>query len=296
VTLLAVPNVSEGRDRDAVEAIGAAFTSSGQARLLDVHSDSDHNRSVFTLAGEPGELASAVVDGAREALARIDIAAQDGAHPRVGAIDVAPVVHLKDTDRGAACAEALVAADMLGAELGLPVFLYGVLAGGRTRADLRRGGPEELGRRIESGELAPDFGPRRLHARGGATLVAARSPLVAFNLELAPPADLQTAKDIAARVREGGPDGLAGLRAIGLELPARGGAAQVSMNVEDPGAVPLAEVVAAVRRYAPVASAELVGLAPRAAFEGFPEDVPIPGFDPDRHLIEYALGPGAGSE
>jgi glutamate formiminotransferase / 5-formyltetrahydrofolate cyclo-ligase len=283
-TLLAVPNVSEGRDPAALRAIGEAFAAGG-ARVLDVHADPDHHRAVFTLAGAPGELAPAVLAGAREALARIDVSAHDGVHPRVGALDVAPVVHLDGDARGAACAEALVLGDLLGRELDLPVLLYGALAGGRTRAELRRGGPDALGDRLRGGELHPDFGPTERHPTGGVALVAARPPLVAFNLELAPPASVDDASRIAARIREGGPEGLPGVRALGLELAERG-IAQVSTNVEDPRATPLAAVVEAVRAHATVAAAELVGLAPAAAFDGFPDDVPIPGYDPARHLIE----------
>jgi glutamate formiminotransferase/glutamate formiminotransferase/formiminotetrahydrofolate cyclodeaminase len=283
-TLLAVPNVSEGRDAGALEAIGEAFASGG-ARLLDVHADPDHHRAVFTLAAAPGQLAPAVVAGAREALSRIDVSAHDGVHPRVGALDVAPIVHLDGDARGAACAEALVLGDLLGRELHLPVLLYGALAGGRTRAELRRGGADALGDRLRGGELRPDFGPTERHPTGGVVLVAARPPLVAFNLELAPPASVDDARRIAARIREGGPDGLVGVRALGLELAERG-IAQVSTNVEDPHATPLAAVVEAVRAHAPVSAAELVGLAPAAAFDGFPDDVPIPGYDPARHLIE----------
>jgi glutamate formiminotransferase/glutamate formiminotransferase/formiminotetrahydrofolate cyclodeaminase len=208
----------------------------------------------------------------------------------VGAIDVIPIVYLTEENRGAACAEALVTGDLVAERLELPVVLYGVLAGGRTRADIRRGGYEGLAERIRSGEAEPDFGPRRMHPTAGAALVAARPPLVAFNLELAPPATGDTARGIAAAIREGGTDGLPGVRAIGLELPSREGLAQVSVNVEDPAATPLAQIVAAVRRHAPVQAGELIGLAPRAALEGFPEDVPLPGFDPQRHLVENALG------
>ena len=253
-------------------AIASAF----DAGVLGVHSDPDHHRSVFTLAGGPGELAEAVVNGARETVRRVDINRHQGAHPRLGALDVAPIVYLSDGDRGEACAEALVLADRLGEELQLPVFLYGALAGGRTRAELRRGGPAALAERIESRELAPDFGPRRLHPSAGAVLVAARPPLVAFNVELASPATVDDADAIAARIREGGPEGLLGVRAIGLWLSERR-IAQVSTNVEDHLATPLAEVVEAVGRHAPVAEAELVGLAPRAALNGFPQDVPIRG-------------------
>jgi glutamate formiminotransferase / 5-formyltetrahydrofolate cyclo-ligase len=287
VTLLAVPNVSEGRDREAIDAIGRAFGGES-ARLLDVHTDPDHHRSVFTIAGEPGALAGAVLAGAREAIARVDLARHEGRHPRVGAIDVAPIVYLEQARRGAACAEALVLADRLGDELRLPVFLYGELAGGRTRAELRGGGPSELARRIAAGELSPDFGPSQLVDATGAVLVAARPPLVAFNLELAPPATLEDARAIAARIREGGPEGLAGVRAIGVWLE-RLQIAQVSTNVEDHRATRLADVVAAVARHATVSGAELVGLAPRAVLEGFPPDLPLRGFVEARHVIEEAL-------
>jgi glutamate formiminotransferase/glutamate formiminotransferase/formiminotetrahydrofolate cyclodeaminase len=270
--LLAVPNVSEGRDEALLDAIGHAFVAGG-AHLLDRHADPDHHRAVFTLAGEAGALHAALEQGARAAIARIDLTRHQGLHPNVGAIDVAPVVYRAPEQRGAAVAEALTLADDLG-RLGLPVFLYGALADGRTRAELRRGGAEGLARRIADG-LAPDFGPPAMHPTAGATLVAARPPLVAFNLELAPPATEEDARRIAALLREGGPEGLSALRAIGLSLPARGGVAQVSCNVEDHEALPLARLLAAVEGHAVVAEAELVGLAPEAAFAGWPERVPI---------------------
>ena len=271
--LLAIPNVSEGRDAEVIARIGEAFASTG-ARLLDVHSDPDHHRTVYTLAGRAGELWPALAAGARECVSSIDLRAGRGSHPHVGVLDVAPVVHLDDARRGAAGAEALIAGEELG-RLGLPVFLYGALAGGRTRAGLRRGGVAALSHRIATGEIKPDFGPPALDARHGAVLVAARPPLIAFNIELAPPATLADAQVIAALIREGGAEGLTGVRALGLELPARGAVAQVSANVEDHLAVPLAQVVAAVARHAPIDCCELVGLAPAAAFDGFPGDLPV---------------------
>jgi glutamate formiminotransferase / 5-formyltetrahydrofolate cyclo-ligase len=279
-TLLAVPNVSEGRDAAALERLGAAFG----PRLLDVHADPDHNRSVFTLAGEPGRLADAVLGGARAVVSEVDLERHDGVHPRIGVLDVAPVVYLSERDRGAAGAEALVLADRLGEELELPVFLYGGLAGGRTRAEIRRGGPAALAERLRAGELRPDFGPGRLHPTAGAVLVSARPPLIAFNVELSPPATVQDAQRIAALIREGGTEGLESVRAIGLWL-ARDGVAQVSMNVEDHHATPLAAVVAAIGKHANVAGAELVGLAPRAAFDGFPDGVGVR----NKRLIEDVL-------
>jgi glutamate formiminotransferase len=290
-TLLAVPNVSEGRDRAKVAAIAAAFTEPEGVWLLDTHSDGDHHRTVFTLAGRPGALGDALLSGTKAAVERIYVGdcrepSEIGRHPHVGAVDVVPVVYLENSARGAACAEALVVADRIGEELGVPVFLYGALGAGRTRAELRRGGTARLAQRMRSGELRSDFGPPESAPGAGATLVAAREPLVAFNLQLAELATVEEARRIAALIREGGEEGLPGLRAIGVQLS---GAAQVSMNVERPLRVPLALLVEAVRRHAEIASAELVGLAPRAALEGFPEDVPLVGFDPDRHLIENVL-------
>jgi glutamate formiminotransferase / 5-formyltetrahydrofolate cyclo-ligase len=312
--LLSVPNVSEGRDSGAISAMAAALTASGRSaagaagvRLLDSHSDGDHHRSVFTLAGRSGELADGLLAMGRVAVERIDVMGRGGSagdlvvrgqHPYVGALDVAPIVYLDPQARGAACAEALVVADRIGGELGIPVYLYGELTGSagrpaRTRAELRRGGVERLAARMRApagSELAvaPDFGPLRLHPTAGATLVAAREPLVAFNLELAPPATVEDARRIAALVRDGGEQGIPGVRAIGIGLS--GGVAQVSMNVERPLEISLGMVTEAVGRHARVAGGELVGLAPRAALAGFPGDVPLPGFDPARHLIENALG------
>jgi glutamate formiminotransferase/glutamate formiminotransferase/formiminotetrahydrofolate cyclodeaminase len=283
--LLAVPNVSEGRDAIAVAEIADAFAAGG-AQLLDIHSDPDHNRSVVTLSGEPGVLSHALLAGAREAIERIDLTRHTGLHPHVGALDVAPVVHLDQATRGAACAEALVAADLVASELDVPVFLYGALAGGRTRAELRRGGPSELARRMRAGELRPDFGPPEPHPTAGATLVAARPPLIAFNVELAPPATKADAMGIAAGLREGGPAGLPAVRAIGLELASRDGRSQVSLNIEDHERVSLADVVQAIGRHATIAEAELVGLAPAAAFDGFPDDIHVR----NRRTIEEVVG------
>jgi glutamate formiminotransferase/glutamate formiminotransferase/formiminotetrahydrofolate cyclodeaminase len=289
--LLAVPNVSEGRDRDAIEAIGAAFA---PARLLDVHSDADHGRSVFTLAAPQGELAPAVVAGARAALERVDLRGHAGSHPHVGVLDVAPVVFLDDDARGAAVAEALTVAALLGDELGVPVFLYGELATAderRERAALRAGGPAKLAERVASNELTPDYGPALVDPRTGAVLVTARPPLLAFNVDLDTD-DVELARSIAAGLRESG-GGPPGVRAIGLFLPDRG-RAQVSLNVHDHRAAPLADLVERIAAQAPVAELELVGLAPAAALAGLPAGAPLRGFDPDRHVIENALRSASG--
>jgi glutamate formiminotransferase len=259
VTLIAVPNVSEGRNEQALDAIAHAFGPG----LLYRSADHDHHRAVFTLAGEPGSLHTAVLNGARAVLERIDLTHHAGVHPRVGALDVAPIVYLSDDDRGKAAAEALVLADELG-ELGIPVFLYGELGGGRTRAQLRRPGTIET--------LKPDFGPPTLHPTAGATLVAARPPLIAFNVEV--DTTLADAKAIAARIRQ-----MPGVKALGLELR-RARTIQVSTNIEDHTRVTAADVVNAVKQHATVTGAELVAPAPRAALENFPHDVPLRGPSP----------------
>ncbi len=289
-SLLAVPNVSEGSDAELLDRLQSAFTSG--ARLLDRHADADHGRSVFTLAGAGAGLTEALTSGAEEALETIDMHAYRGAHPAIGALDVCPLVWFRAGDGEAARTEAVAVAAQIGG-LGIPVFLYGELArdpGRAERAYFRNGGLAELWLRMESGELRPDFGPELPHRTAGATLVTARPPLAAFNVEL-DSGDVDVARAVAAGLREAG-GGPAGVRAIGLLLSS--GRAQVSTNVHDPLAVPLGEVVERVRALAaplgarPV-EAELVGLIPASALAGYPEDVPMRGFDPHRHTIEARL-------
>jgi glutamate formiminotransferase/glutamate formiminotransferase/formiminotetrahydrofolate cyclodeaminase len=290
--LLAVPNVSEGRDPELLARLQAAFGRG--VTLLDRHTDADHDRTVFTVAGDPGPLADALAVGAEEALETIDMASYGGAHPAIGALDVCPVVWLDPADRERARSEAVAVATQIGG-LGVPVFLYGELAtdpGRAERAYFRNGGLAELWLRMEAGELRPDFGPGLPGRRGGATLVTARPPLAAFNVEL-DSGDVEVARAVAAGLRESG-GGLPGVRAIGLLLSS--GRGQVSTNVHDPLSVPLGAVVERVRELAaPLGArpleAELVGLVPAAAVAGYPAGVPMRGFDPDRHVIERRLAP-----
>ena len=283
-----VPNFSEGRDAGTIEAIGGAL--SAQARLLDVHADGDHNRSVFTVVGAEGELVEALVAGVVVARERIDLRAHSGAHPRVGAADVVPLVPIAPGDMERARAAAEEAAGRIG-ELGLPVFRYG--GPGRGPAFFRRGGPEELQLRIDSGELAPDFGPSRLDPGAGAVLVGARRPLIAFNVNLASD-DVEVARAIAAVVRESG-GGFPGVRALGLDLP-RAGVVQVSLNVEDWEAAALHDIVARVVEEAAahgvdVLGSELVGLMPAgAAAAAAGAMLRIAGFDASRVLELRLLG------
>ncbi|MEN3341349.1 MAG: glutamate formiminotransferase / 5-formyltetrahydrofolate cyclo-ligase [Actinomycetota bacterium] len=283
--LEAVPNFSEGRDRAVIEAIGAEL--SAHADLLDVHSDPDHNRSVFTLVGEPDALVEALLAGIRCARERIDLRRHEGAHPRIGAADVVPVVPVRPEDAERAGVSALELARRVGEELALPVFLYGDLAPGRGPAFFRRGGPQELQRRLDAGELEPDFGPARLDPAAGGVIVGSRRPLIAFNVNLAG-ARGEAAREIARAVRERD-GGFPGVRALGLELP-RAGHAQVSMNVEDWEAAALHDIVAAVSREAAdrgadVSGAELVGLMPAgAAVAAAGALLRIAGFDASRVL------------
>ena len=288
--LEAVPNFSEGRDDSVVETLRDALSS--PARLLDVHVDADHHRSVFTLVGEPAELTDALLAGIAAARQRIDLRRHDGAHPRIGAADVVPIVPIKPEEMERAKATASALAKRIGDELRLPVFLYGELAPGRGPAYFRRGGPEELQRRIDAGEVAPDFGPNRLDERAGGVIVGARRPLIAFNVNLR--GDLETAKAVAAVVRETG-GGFPGVRALGLDLP-RAGVVQVSMNVEDWEAAALHEIVArieaeAATHRAEVLGSELVGLMPAgAAAAAAGAMLRIDGFD-ESHVLELRLLP-----
>jgi glutamate formiminotransferase len=282
--LESVPNFSEGREQATLDAIASALD--GPATLLDVHADVDHNRSVFTLVGEESDIVEALLAAVASAKDRIDLRRHEGAHPRVGATDVVPVVPISPDDMPRARETANELAQRIADELGLPVFLYGELAAGRGPAFFRRGGPEELQRRIGADELSPDFGPPRLHESAGAVLVGARRPLIAFNVNL--DGELEAAREVAALVREAG-GGFPGVRALGLELPSAG-LVQVSMNVEDWEAAALHDIVARVEqealfRGATVVGAELVGLMPAgAAAAAAGAMLRIEGFDPSRVL------------
>jgi glutamate formiminotransferase len=284
--LESVPNVSEGRDVEALAALREAF--SAPARLLDVHSDGDHHRSVFTLVGSGEELVETLLRGIRCAVERVDLREHEGAHPRIGAVDVVPLVPLEPTAEQAALAAAVALADRIGDELELPVFFYGrSTEDGREPAFFRRGGPDELQRRMDAGELTPDRGPGRLHPTAGGVLVGVRRPLVAFNVNLRSD-DLGAAKEIARLVRERD-GGFPGVRALGLDLP-RAGLVQVSMNVTDWQAAPLHEIVGRIAveagaRGIEVEGSELVGLMPAGpAVEAAGTLLRLDGFDASRVL------------
>lgn len=285
--LESVPNFSEGRNRATIDAIAAALDNG--SRLLDVHADADHNRSVFTLVGMAEQLAASLLAGIDVARQRIDLRRHEGAHPFVGVADVVPLVPLRPEDMPRARAAALDVGRRIGSELGLPVFLYGdEVGGGRARHEIRgRGGPAELQRRVERGDLAPDYGPPQLDLAAGAVLVGARRPLIAFNVNLRG-ATLDDARALAGLVRERD-GGFPGVRALGIDLP-RAGLVQVSMNVEDWEAAALHRIVgrlaaAAAERGIELAGSELVGLMPAgAAAEAAGAALRIDGFDASRVL------------
>ncbi|MBA2569265.1 MAG: glutamate formimidoyltransferase [Actinobacteria bacterium] len=292
-----VPNFSEGRDQATIDLLAGAM--GAHADLLDVHVDGDHHRSVFTLVGTEQDLAESLLAGVAYAKERIDLRGHEGAHPRIGAADVVPLVPLRPADMPQAQSAAKTIARRIADELELPVFFYGALGGGVGPAHFRRGGTEELQRRIESGEVRPDFGPLQLHPGAGGVLVGARQPLIAFNVNLRS-VDVEVARAVAKTVREAD-GGFPGVRALGLDLPTAG-LVQVSMNVEDWEAAALHEIVARIveeanRRGAEVAGSELVGLMPAgAAAAAAGSALRIEGFDESRvlelRLLELESGAG----
>jgi glutamate formiminotransferase / 5-formyltetrahydrofolate cyclo-ligase len=260
--LEAVPNFSVGRDLDVLAAIRAAIER--HARVLDVHADADHNRSVFTCVGDGAGLVEGLEAGIAVAAERIDLARHEGVHPRVGVADVVPIVRFREGDPGPVrVARAL--GERIG-RLGIPVLGYAELGDGRRPVHFRAGGTEGLAAQLAAGDAVPLYGPARLHPTAGAVLLGVRPPLVAFNVDLGTD-DVEVVRVIAAavRARDGG---LAGVQALGLRL-GRTGRAQVSMNLIDVGATPLHAVVAEVARLASergvaVERGELVGLMPAA--------------------------------
>ena len=293
--LESVPNFSAAADDAAVEAIKAALAAS--TAILDIHTDLDHNRSVFTVAAPRSSLVDGLCRAAEAAVQTIDVREHGGVHPRVGAVDVVPIIPLSSQDGEQAQSAAREVAERLGNELELPVFLYGESCpesrrpAGERPAFYRRGGHQRLATRIDAGELSPDFGPGRLHASAGATLVGVRKPLIAFNVDLAT-RDVDIAREIATEVREVD-GGFAGVRALGLELETQG-TVQVSMNIEDWQVSPPHRVVAAIEaaasvRGVQVVGSELVGLLPAgAALAAAGEALQLPSLATD-NVLELRL-------
>jgi len=263
-----VPNFSEGRRKEVIEAIVRAIAEAGKVWVLDVESDEDHNRSVVTFVGEPEPVEEAAFQGIKKAAELIDMDQHRGQHPRIGASDVVPFVPLKGVTMAECVEMARRLGERVGRELGIPVYLYGEAATRPERQDLayiRRGEYEGLKEKIATDpDRAPDFGPAVL-GKAGATAIGARPPLIAFNVYLNTD-DIRIAKEIAKAVRHSS-GGLRYVKAIGLLVK---GKAQVSMNLTDYRHTPIPRVMELIRREAArygvsITSSEIVGLVPEDA-------------------------------
>jgi glutamate formiminotransferase / 5-formyltetrahydrofolate cyclo-ligase len=285
-----VPNVSEGRDRARLDRFAAAITSTPRVTLADVHADPDHHRSVFTFLGPPAAVAAAALTLAEAVLTEVDMREHHGVHPRVGALDVLPFVPLAGMTRADAVALADRVGQALAARRALPVYYYGWAArrlDRRTLRELRLGEYEGLAARLASPDGRPDDGPARFDARAGAVLVGARDVLVAYNVWLAHD-DVAAARAVARAVRTSS-GGLPAVQALGLPVASRR-QVQISMNLLDYRVTPIPAAFDRVaeecaRIGAVIDRAELVGLAPRAAFAGrTPASVGLVDFTAAREL------------
>ncbi len=295
-----IPNFSEGRRIEVVDAIESALSSVDGIWILDRHVDPDHNRSVITLAGRPDSLADSIVAGVGAASERIDLRLHEGEHPRIGATDVIPLVPLSNTSMEECAQLAWKVGTRIADELDIPIYLYGSaarLSDRKNLAQIRNTGFERLSQETKLREdLHPDLGPPQLHPTAGATFIGARPALIAFNVNLDSD-DLELAQKIASNIRESG-GGLPGLKALGLFMN-KTHTVQVSINLCDFESTGLGPAFEAVRRMAEdlgvsTLSSEIVGLAPEAAFEGVdPRTLQLEGFSPqkilERRLAEVRL-------
>ena len=293
-----VPNVSEGRRPDVLAALKAAAQSAEGAWLLHSTADPSHNRSVYSIVGTADSLERVVLAITRVAVAEIDLRVHRGAHPRIGAVDVVPFIPLGQIPMSACVALAHRVGQAIADRFDVPVYLYEEAARSSRRAleDIRRGQFEQLTRKMQDEAWHPDYGPHRPHPSAGATVVGARKPLIAFNVDL-DTSDQDIARDIARTVRERD-GGLPGVKALGLFLPHRG-TAQVSMNLTDFARTSVQTAFDAVAREAAsrgvgVRQSELIGLIPEAALAGTtPERLLLGDFSADRILerrIESVTG------
>jgi glutamate formiminotransferase / 5-formyltetrahydrofolate cyclo-ligase len=288
-----VPNVSEGRDASTIGAIGAAIRDTPGVHLLNVHSDPDHNRSVFTFAAdEGGPLREAVLRMYAVAVERIDLRAHRGAHPRAGAIDVVPFVPLEGATMEECVALATDTGRAIAERFGIPVYLYEHAATSDHRRELpaiRSGQFEGFPQKMLDARWQPDFGPGTIHPSAGVSIVGARVPLIAFNVQLG-----TTRVDVAhacARAVRGISGGLRFVRALPIELTSRG-LVQVSMNLLDFRRTPVHRAFSVVKDEAErhgvaVVSSEIVGLIPAEAMYEIAEwHLRLSGFRTDVVLEE----------
>ena len=293
-----VPNVSEGRDHGVIDRMAARLAATPGVRLLDVHRDADHHRSVFTMIGEAAALSDAVLRLCAEALAAIDLRRHAGRHPRIGAVDVVPFVPLSEATMVEAVAAARATAKDVAERFALPVLLYEEAASAPHRRRLeqvRRGRFEGLADKLRQPEWRPDFGPDAPHPTLGAVAIGARRLLVAYNINLATERlDIGVAVAAAVRASSGG---LSHVKAMALPLPDRG-LVQVSMNLTNVDVTPMGVVFEAVSREAArhgvsVAESEVVGLVPAAALgQATPESLRIVDWQPTK-ILDSRLLPGS---
>jgi glutamate formiminotransferase / 5-formyltetrahydrofolate cyclo-ligase len=285
-----IPNVSEGRRSDVVEAMASAIRVVPGVRLLDYSSDASHHRSVFTFAGEPDAVTQAVLALFERTMVDVDLRTHHGEHPRLGAVDVVPFVPIE----GITMAQCVALARQVGAEVArrfhVPVYLYEEASSNPSRKnleDIRRGEFEGLAAKMASDGWAPDFGPSTPHPTAGATVIGARMALIAYNINLATDR-LDVAKKIAAGIRQSS-GGYRYVKAAGFKLDARG-IVQVSMNLTNYEKTPIFRVFETVKREAArygvaVLESEIVGLVPSAALNAAAEYyLQIEGFSADQVL------------
>jgi glutamate formiminotransferase len=265
-----VPNVSEGRRTDVVESLGDAVRAVTGVHLLDSSSDPSHNRSVFTLAGPPDALKAAVIALFERAVSAIDLRSHSGEHPRIGAVDVVPFVPIEGVTMDECVALARATGEEVARRFQIPVYLYEEAAtdpARRNLEDIRRGEFEGLQTKMATPQWTPDYGPRRPHPSAGASVIGARMPLIAYNINLATDR-LDVAKKIAAAIRQSS-GGFRFVKAMGVRLEDRG-IVQVSMNLTNHDKTPIYRVFETVKREAArygvnVLESEIVGLVPSAA-------------------------------
>jgi glutamate formiminotransferase len=266
-----VPNISEGRRTDFIERVAAALRAVPGVRLLDHSSDASHNRSVFTMAGDAAPLKQAVLALYEQVVPGIDLRTHKGEHPRLGAVDVVPFVPIQGITMEACVAVAKEVAGAVAERYAVPVFLYEEASSSPARKnleDIRRGEFEGLAAKMTSPGWAPDYGPAQPHPTAGASVVGARMPLIAYNINLATDR-LDVAKKIAAAIRQSS-GGYRYVKAMGVRLDSRGGIAQVSMNLTNHEKTPIFRVFETVKREAArygvaVLESEVVGLVPSQA-------------------------------
>ena len=290
-----IPNVSEGRRPDVVDAIAAAIRSVSGVRLLDYSSDPAHNRSVFTMAGDAAPLKAAVLAMYERAIAAIDLRTHEGEHPRLGAVDVVPFVPIEGVTMAACVALANEVAQDVAARFNVPMYLYEEASNNPARKnleDIRRGEFEGLAARMASPGWAPDYGPAAPHPTAGASVIGARMPLIAYNINLNTDR-LDVAKKIAAAIRQSS-GGFRFVKAAGFELKDRG-IVQVSMNLTNHEKTPIFRVFETVKREAArygvtILESEIVGLVPAAALHATAEYyLQIGGFHADAQILENRL-------